>query len=106
MIFLKRGVKLLGPQGQQLHPIWHEFALEDIENIYSQYNSPCVITSAFDGKHKPGSLHGKGRGLDFRTRLVKKGLRTALGVDVAAMLGIEWDVIFEGDHLHVEYDPR
>jgi len=106
MIFLKRGVKLQGPAKVNLHPIWHEYALEEIEAVFVQYGSPCVITSAWEGKHRPDSLHYMGRALDFRTRTVKKSLRVALTVDIDDVLGIGWDVIFEGDHLHVEYDPR
>ena len=106
MIFLKRGVKLMHANGQQIHPVWHEFALEEIENTYSQYNSPCVITSAYDGKHRTNSFHYSGKALDFRTRTVKKSLRADLTNDIMRVLGIGFDVIFEGDHLHVEYDPR
>ena len=105
MIFLKRGVKLLGPNGLQLHPLWHEHALDDIENTFLQYNSPCVITSAFDGKHMDLSLHYEGRGLDFRTRTVRKSMRKPLTSAVQDILGMDWDAVFEGDHLHVEYDP-
>ncbi len=106
MIFLKRGVKIVGPEGQLLHPVWDDYGLREIEDIFKQYNSPTVITSAWEGKHGKGSLHPKGRALDFRTRLVKKYLREALTSDIDDMLGQDFDVVFEGDHLHVEYDPR
>ena len=106
MIFLKKGVQLLGPNNEPIHPVWHEFALKDIEDIFFQHMSPCVITSAWDGKHMAESAHYDGRGLDFRTRMVKMALRATLTRRVRDILGVDFDVVFEEDHLHVEYDPK
>jgi hypothetical protein len=70
-----------------------------------------VITSGNDSAHKQGSLHFRGRALDFRGNNITvqqgKALRTAVAVD----LGADYDVLFEvfanraNNHLHVEFDP-
>ena len=61
-----------------------------------------VITSTFEGDHGPGSLHYCNDAYDVRSwvsknRAVLPFLREALGAD--------FDVIDEGNHFHIEYDP-
>lgn len=107
MIFLKDGVELLGSEGQQLHPDLVE-ALEDIENIFVQYNSPCVITSAWDGKHSVKSLHYVGKAIDLRTWYLRDAefFAEALQHHLDSIFGDFFDVVFEPDHIHLEYDPK
>lgn len=70
-----------------------------------------VITSGNDSAHSAGSLHFKGRALDFRGRNIADGQGRALEAAVRSIVGGAYDVIFEikadpnSDHLHVEYDP-
>jgi len=69
--------------------------------------SECVITSVADGKHGTNSLHYKGRAIDLRTREIPPGVRPALFAELRGRLRpIGFDVIDEGDHFHVEYDPH
>lgn len=71
-----------------------------------------VITSGNDGRHMPGSMHGRGRALDFRGNNISDAAGAKFRDSVAAILGKDYDVLFEifpkspaNDHLHVEYDP-
>ena len=58
------------------------------------------ITSIREGNHSPGSLHYRGDAFDIRNNssIKLKELRHAAGAD--------FDVIQEGDHIHIEYDPK
>lgn len=63
-----------------------------------------VITSGADGRHSLTSLHYSGNALDLRRR----NLRNPEGVveRLKDTLGIDYDVILEATHIHVEYQPR
>ena len=67
------------------------------------------ITSANDSRHLDHSLHYKNQAFDIRiyniigdihheAKLWAKRLQQALGSD--------YDVVYEPDHIHVEYDPK
>ncbi len=105
MIFLKDGVELQGKAGQNLHPVWSE-TLIIIEDVFEQFKSPTVITSAFDGKHMVGSLHYVGRALDFRNWFVPAENRMALVEALDDLLGLDFDLLNEGNHFHFEIDPE
>ena len=81
------------------------FATMVVEGVCRGYGVECVITSAFDGEHKPGSLHYEGKALDYRTRDIPKLSRERFAKDVAERLPPGYDVVLESTHLHVEYDP-
>ena len=95
-IRLKAGVRARGISPVMVIPII--IARE----IYSDVDSPLVITSITDGQHRIGSLHYVGDALDLRlpktdpNRVIAR-LRDALGGD--------FDVVLETDHIHIEYDP-
>ena len=61
-----------------------------------------VITSTYEGSHSEGSLHYANLAVDIRKNKAKvlsyKEIKQALGKD--------YDVILEGDHIHIEYDPK
>lgn len=95
---LKPGVNLLGVQWQLFE------ASIKIEPIFNSAGAELVITSGVDGKHMIESLHYKGLALDFRTRDLKDPQDILKAVK--AMLGQEFDVVLEKDHLHVEFQPK
>lgn len=64
----------------------------------------CVLTSARDGKHAPGSLHQVGQALDFRNRNWPDSI--GMADSLRAKLGPDFDVVLEKDHLHIEFDPK
>lgn len=66
-----------------------------------------TITSATDGKHGAGSVHGGGNALDLRCQ--SKDPCTKWAMTLKQALGPGYDVMWEynprgGNHLHVEYD--
>jgi hypothetical protein len=63
-----------------------------------------VITSGTDGKHMKGSKHYTGEALDLRTSNIPAHQRKKYVDRLNAKLP-EYDVIDEGDHIHIEYDP-
>jgi hypothetical protein len=79
--------------------------------VFAKRGQPAVITSGADGTHKRTSKHypennasGMVEALDLRTRHVDDPEECKN--ELQAMLGPDYQVIFEGDHLHAEYDPR
>ena len=85
------------------------------EGVYREHGQELVVTSMRDSKHKVGSLHRwqpherelPCNAADLRThyfdnvaqgRRVSDKLREALPDD--------YDVVYEGDHIHLEYDPK
>jgi hypothetical protein len=70
-----------------------------------------VVTSLRDGQHKAGSFHRIGRAVDLRPRCLS-ATRNATYIlvgrsvkDVCATVSRYFQVIEEGDHIHIEYDP-
>jgi uncharacterized protein YcbK (DUF882 family) len=63
-----------------------------------------TITSAKDGVHMPKSKHYRGEAIDIRTRDMKKPKLVRKVIQIG--LGKDYDVIFEGDHIHIEWDKH
>lgn len=63
-----------------------------------------VITSGRGGKHSYASIHYMGLAVDIRTW----GLDNihALVQAMRDVLGSDYDVIDEGTHIHIEYQPK
>lgn len=62
-----------------------------------------VVTSTNEGVHSPGSLHYANLAVDIR---LPKEKRDVICHQLKAMLGENYDVIQEGTHYHIEYDPK
>jgi hypothetical protein len=62
-----------------------------------------MVTSVTDGKHMVGSFHYRGLAVDLR--LPEAHLASKVAQDLSQALGNEFDVVFEKDHIHIEYDP-
>lgn len=75
-------------------------------DVFTNHNADFVITSVLDGKHKSGSLHYVGLAVDIRTRDLTRETAFQLSKQIAACLTSEFDVILEGDHLHIEFQPK
>ena len=83
------------------------FGIMVAQSVYDLYQTPLVITSANDSKHSTTSLHYSGNAVDIRTFNLPVGVDPE---DVASRikqaLGRHFDVLFEGDHIHIEWQPR
>lgn len=72
----------------------------------SPSNYTPTITSANDGKHMKGSKHYVNAALDIRTMDMKRELWEPFAASIRTILGKDYDVIVEKDHIHIEHDPK
>lgn len=100
MIHFKEGVRFEGVQ-----PVLWD-GLLTVAVSYHTFGYQLVVTSLTDGTHKEGSLHYKGLAADLRTRHLKVNDVAVVVRGVKDALGKGWDVVLEGDHIHIEYDPK
>ena len=78
-------------------------ALIRVDHVFKKDEGEAVITSTFEGDHSPSSLHYAD--LAFDVRKPKKRIE-AIKIDIKTILGKDFDVVNEGDHYHIEYDPK
>jgi hypothetical protein len=83
-----------------------EYARRVVARVWGLYGYGLTVTSGYDGSHMSTSLHYVGLAEDYRTRDVRASDLSRMVSDVRAILGRDYDVVLEADHLHVEYDPR
>lgn len=87
-------------------------AMSIISEYFTLYlDRDLIITSVCDGKHKTGSKHYEGNAFDLRTWTTDtSGIQLSvdekhkLGVTFSELLGMDYDVVVEGTHIHIEYD--
>jgi len=61
-----------------------------------------VITSTYEGNHSEGSLHYANLAVDIQ----RGPYGSILSDELRDKLGMDYDVILEADHVHIEYDPK
>ena len=77
-----------------------------IYDVLKAHGKEFTITSGTEGPHGRASLHFIGNALDIRTRgWIPTELRE-VEADLQASLGIDFDVVRENSHLHVEFQPK
>jgi hypothetical protein len=94
--------------GVRVHGLRPEIVLAVLaaESAWRDAGAECVVTSVIDGKHSQGSLHYAGAAVDIRTRnLAEPALSRAIN-KLRESLGEDFDVVFEKDHVHVEFQPK
>ena len=82
------------------------FALLAASRIWAELGYALVITSLNDGRHSWTSLHYSGSAADLRIRHMRTGDAARATEELQAALGIDFDVVLEEDHIHVEYQPK
>ena len=100
MMRIKLGVKVNGIKPEMI------LAYVVANDIYSEYEIECVITSCTDSSHSHASLHYVGYAIDLRTRDMGIQLETVITDRLQLALGDQYDVVLENDHIHVEYQPK
>jgi len=65
-----------------------------------------VVTSILDGVHSTKSLHYKGLAFDMRTHIYSQSVIKSIMEELEYLLGKNYDVVLEKDHIHIEYDPK
>lgn len=97
---LKQGVTLEGAKPELLR------ALEIADSVYIDLASrEVVVTSIKDGKHGVNSLHYSGYAADLRIRDLTPTQEANIYSELKHILGNDYDVVLEIDHIHLEYDP-
>lgn len=82
-------------------------ALGRVAWLYKEvYNQDLFVTSKRDGNHSDGSLHYNGNAVDFRYPVQIGSDFSLLKEKIKSHVGAGFDVIFEQDHVHLEYDPK
>jgi len=102
---LKKGASLEG-----LH-VSMAIVLHHVENVYNSYGEEAVITSGtegnpLDGVHSIKSYHYFGMALDFRTRYFTDATANVIVRKLSELLGFNYTVIFEKNHIHIQYNWR
>lgn len=82
-----------------------------LDAVFSFHGQDCVITSANDKLHKPGSLHYVDKAIDLRSHDLPSGSEQVIVNEIREAIGQDYDVIFEdqdtpNEHIHLEYDPK
>ena len=70
--------------------------------MWAMESEELVVTSTYEGTHSEGSLHYANLAVDIRRN--KK--RMFAYNEIKKFLGIDYDVVLEADHIHIEYDPK
>jgi hypothetical protein len=83
-----------------------EYARRVLARVWSAHGYQLTVTSGLDSTHSAQSLHYEGLAEDYRTRDVAPSELPKMIAEARAILGADYDVIVESDHLHVEYDPN
>jgi len=101
MISLKEGVTVRGICAEMV------FGHTVVSSIFTAHGLDVVVTSGTDGVHGRASRHWSGSALDYRTRhITATGLKERIAGEASAALGLDFDVVLESDHLHIEFDPK
>lgn len=69
-------------------------------------NYVMTITSGNDGVHKKYSKHYVNEAIDIRTRDMSEHDKILTKIWIKKWLGVNYNVILESDHIHIEYDPE
>lgn len=83
------------------------FGLYVADEVYRSVGVDMVVTSITDGRHSLTSLHYAGQAADIRIRNLPPNTSPAtIAKEIKSRLNIDFDVVVEPDHIHLEYQPR
>jgi hypothetical protein len=105
-LYLKTGVHL---NGAHMYPEMVKIVAVLRETAPATTDDAVWITSANDSKHMAGSLHFQNRAFDVRIWNIDGNVKEKAAewlLQIREALGTDYDVLLEGDHLHVEFDPK
>jgi hypothetical protein len=88
-----------------LHPCMF-FAFIVAGEVYHEHGFNCVLTSATDSKHGKHSHHFKGYAIDIRIRDIPVDIINNIVEEIQFRLQKQYQVILEGNHIHIEFDPE
>lgn len=83
------------------------FGIMVAKDVYAKHGYELIITSLNDAVHSHTSLHYSGCAVDLRTTVLDPDADWySIAREIRAALNIHYDVINEGNHIHLEYQPR
>lgn len=84
------------------------YAIGVSEMVFRKEGQRMVVTSLTDShEDRPKSLHNVGLAVDLRTRDIPTGVVHAIFRQLQSVLDpLGFDVVFEGNHFHIEFDPK
>lgn len=74
-----------------------------VAKVLRAHGMEFIVTSTFEGNHGEGSLHYANGAYDCKGPRVSR--RECLN-QIKFDLGKNYDVCEEGDHFHIEWDPK
>ena len=75
-------------------------------DVFRELGFDCVVTAGIDGSHSRGSIHYKALAVDLRARHIPAPEHPKITAKLKERLGDDFDVVFETDHWHLEFDPK
>lgn len=95
--------------------VWHPamiFALGQIDRGFRKVTGKeAILTGGQEEAHSLGSLHYgtkddfQCRAADFADDGITADQKKFLTIDLQSRLGHDFDIVWEANHLHVEFDP-
>jgi len=77
-----------------------------VHKVFDELEYELTITSCRDGSHKQGSKHYSGNAVDVRVWGIPERHRESVCCALRMQLRSNYDVVYEGNHIHIEYDPK
>ena len=97
---LKKGVRITGVRPETV------LGMHTCDSVFQKHGIEMVVTSVMEGSHSRASLHYPGCAFDLRNRNVPQELRNEITLELQEALQDDFDVIAEGNHWHVEFQPK
>ena len=97
---LKQGTNINGLKPELL------IGIMIVNDYFVSINKELTITSVTDSKHGRGSLHYVGLAFDVRTWDFTEEEAQKVVDDLKQKLSIQFDVVLEKDHIHIEFQPK
>lgn len=79
-------------------------SIEQICKMKNGLSYEMTITSGNDSVHMKKSKHYTNEAIDIRCRDMVRVSNTV--EHIKSFLGADFDVVYEVDHIHIEYDPK
>jgi hypothetical protein len=96
-MLIKAGVDI-----SRLRPQIRKKLNETARRVWAIEQKELRITSTYEGNHSEGSLHYADLAVDIGRD--KKGQEVR--DELKHKFGMDYDVVLEPDHIHIEYDPK
>lgn len=80
--------------------------LDAVTLACTEFGVDAVVTSGTDGKHGKQSKHYTAEAIDLRIFHLEVDRHQPLVKRLKEILGKDFDIVLESDHVHLEFDPK